>query len=97
MIAVTKIEPDTNDSSYVETVWTRDKMIFHKELFTSLARKMERWYNVRIILSDAGLNDMEFTGSLEKESLQEALNALQHLARFNYKIEGKTVTVTEKN
>jgi transmembrane sensor len=96
MIAVTKIEPDPNDSSYVETVWTRDKMIFHKELFTSLAKKMERWYNVRIILSDAGLNDMEFTGSLEKESLQEALNALQHLARFNYKIEGKTVTVTEK-
>jgi transmembrane sensor len=97
MIAVTKIEPDPSDSSYVETVWTKDKMIFHKELFTSLAKKMERWYNVRIILSDAGLNDMEFTGSLEKESLQEALNALQHLARFNYKIEGNTVTVTEKN
>ena len=97
MITLTKIEPDPSDSSYVETVWTKDKMIFHKELFTSLAKKMERWYNVRIILSDAGLNDMEFTGSLEKESLQEALNALQHLARFNYKIEGKTVTVTEKN
>ncbi|HEY4286122.1 MAG TPA: FecR family protein [Puia sp.] len=96
MITVTKVEPDPSDSSYVETVWTKDKMIFHKEAFTSLAKKMERWYNVRIILSDAGLNDMEFTGSLEKESLQEALNALQHLARFNYKIAGKTVTVTEK-
>ncbi len=96
MIAVTKVEPDPDDSSYVETVWTRDKMIFHKEAFTSLAKKMERWYNVRIILSDAGLNNMEFTGSLEKESLHEALGALQHLARFNYKIEGKTVTVTEK-
>ncbi|HXO74825.1 MAG TPA: FecR family protein [Puia sp.] len=96
MITVTKVKPDPSDSSYVETVWTKDKMIFHKEAFESLARKMERWYNVRIILSDAGLNDMEFTGSLEKESLQEALNALQHLARFNYKIEGKTVTVTEK-
>ena len=96
VIAVTKVEPDPSDSSYIETVWTKDKMIFHKELFTSLARKMERWYNVRIVLSDAGLNDMEFTGSLEKESLQEALNALQHLARFNYRIEGKTVTVTEK-
>jgi len=96
MITVTKLEPDPGDSSYVETVWTKDKMIFHKEAFTSLAKKMERWYNVKIILSDAGLNDMEFTGSLEKESLHEALNALQHLARFNYKIEGKTVTVTEK-
>jgi ferric-dicitrate binding protein FerR (iron transport regulator) len=96
MITVTKVEPDPSDSSYVETVWTRDKMIFHKEAFTSLAKKMERWYNVKIILSDAGLNNMEFTGSLEKESLHEALGALQHLARFNYKIEGKTVTVTEK-
>lgn len=96
MITVTKVEPDPNDSSYVETVWTKEKMIFQKEAFTSLAKKMERWYNVRIILSDVGLNDMKFTGSLEKESLHDALNALQHLARFNYKIEGKTVTVTEK-
>jgi hypothetical protein len=57
---------------------------------------MERWYNVKIILSDPGLNELVFTGSLEKETLQEAFRALQHSARFNYKIEGQTVTITKK-
>ena len=96
VIAVTKVEPDPIDSSYIETTWIKDKMLFHKEPFASLARKMERWYNVKIILTDPALNDLVFTGSLEKETLQEAFMALQHSARFNYKIEGRTVTVTKK-
>ncbi|HTI08796.1 MAG TPA: FecR family protein [Puia sp.] len=96
VIAVTKVEPDPIDSSYIETAWIRDKMLFHKEPFASLARKMERWYNVKILLSDPELNELVFTGSLEKETLQEAFRALQHSARFNYKIEGQTVTITKK-
>jgi ferric-dicitrate binding protein FerR (iron transport regulator) len=96
VIAVTKVEPDPIDSSYVETTWIKDKMLFHKESFAFLARKMERWYNVKIILANPELNEWVFTGSLEKETLQEALKALQHLARFNYIIEGQTVTVTRK-
>lgn len=96
VIAVTKVAPDPIDSSYIETAWVKDKMLFHKEPFSALARKMERWYNVKIILSDPELNELIFTGSLEKETLQEALSALQHSARFNYKIEGQTVTVNKK-
>jgi transmembrane sensor len=96
VIAVTKVEPDPIDNSYIETVWIKDKMLFHKEPFVSLARKMERWYNVKIILADTSLNELVFTGSLEKETLQEAFRALQHSARFNYKIEGQTVIVTKK-
>jgi hypothetical protein len=57
---------------------------------------MERWYNVKIVLADSALNEKLFTGSLEKETLEEAFRALQHSARFNYKIEGQTVTVTEE-
>lgn len=96
VIAVTKVEPDPIDNSYIETVWVKDKMLFHKETFVTLARKMERWYNVKIILTDSSLNELVFTGSLEKETLQEAFGALQHSARFNYKIEGQTVTITKK-
>lgn len=95
MIAVTKVAPDPGDSSCLETIWTRNKMPFHKEHFASLARKMERWYNVRFILTDTSLNDMVFTGSLEKESLSEALNALQHVGHFHYSIDGQTVTISK--
>lgn len=95
MIAVTKVAPDPGDSSCLETIWTKTKLPFHKEHFTSLARKMERWYNVRFLFTDTSLNEMVFTGSLEKESLSEALNALQHVAHFNYNIDGQTVTISK--
>ncbi|MHA4811444.1 FecR family protein [Flavitalea flava] len=95
VIAVTKVEPDAEDSSYIETIWTRNKMQFQKEHFATLARKMERWYNVRMVLTDISLNDLVFTGSLEKESLPEALNALQHVTYFNYKIKGQTVSISK--
>lgn len=95
VIAVTKVAPDPIDSSVVETIWTQNKMLFHKEQFGSLARKMERWYNVSFVLTDTSLNQMVFTGSLEKESLAEALNALQHVGHFNYRIEGQTVIITK--
>ena len=95
VIAVTNIAPDPIDSSVIETIWTKNKMLFHKEHFGSLAKKMERWYNVSFVLTDTSLNQMVFTGSLEKESLAEALNALQHVAHFNYNIDGQTVTITK--
>lgn len=96
VITVTKVQEDPVDSSYPETAWIRDRMFFHKESFVSLAAKMERWYNVKIVLADTVLNNIRFTGSLEKESLDEAFRALRNSAAFNYTIAGKTVTVTKK-
>jgi transmembrane sensor len=96
VITVTKVQEDPVDSSYLETAWIRDKMFFHKESFVSLAAKMERWYNVKIVLTDTALNSMLFTGSLEKESLDEAFRALRNSAAFNYTIVGKTVTISKK-
>jgi ferric-dicitrate binding protein FerR (iron transport regulator) len=95
VITVSKVQQDLADSSYLETVWTKEKMSFQKESFITLAAKMERWYNVKIILADTALNNLLFTGSLEKEGLDEALQALRKTAPFNYTITGKVVHVTQ--
>jgi transmembrane sensor len=94
VITVTRVEENPADSSCLETIWTRDKMLFRKEPFGTLARKMERWYNVKMML-DPSLNELLFTGSLEKETLQEALQALQHSADFHYRIDGRLVIITK--
>jgi transmembrane sensor len=96
VITVTKVEPEPGDSMYVETAWLNDKMIFSKEPFPSLAKRMERWFNVKIILEDPSLNNMLFTGSFEQEDLQQALQALHNSARFTYKTAGQTVTVNKE-
>ena len=96
MIKVSRVEVDPMDTSYTEGAWLKDKMVFRKEPFATLAKRMERWYNVRIILADSSLNGLQFTGSFEKETVDEAFRALRNSAPFNYIIEGKTITVTRR-
>ena len=96
VISVTRIEPDPVDSSFIETAWLKDKMVFRKETFETLAKRMERWYAVKIILADPGLDSLIFTGSFEREDLRQALQALRNSATFSYTIEGQTVTIDRK-
>jgi len=96
VIRVTQLAADPRDSSYVETAWMKEKLIFRKESFVSLAARMERWYQVKIVLADTSLRNILFTGSFEKETVEEAFRALQHSATFSYSIDGKTITVTQR-
>lgn len=65
------------DSSVVETAWLQNRLVFSSETFEEIALKMERWYSVKIIFEDEKIKKIKMTGSLEKETLSEALNALQ--------------------
>jgi ferric-dicitrate binding protein FerR (iron transport regulator) len=94
VIRVTQVEPDPRDSTYIETAWLKEKLVFRKETFASLARRMERWYQVRIAFADTSRQSLLFTGSFEKETVGEALEALRHSAPFSYDINGKTITIT---
>jgi ferric-dicitrate binding protein FerR (iron transport regulator) len=94
VIRVTQVEADPKDSSYIETAWLKDKLVFRKESFASLARRMERWYQVHIVFNDTSRQSLLFTGSFEKETVEEALEALRHSAAFGYEINGKTITIT---
>jgi len=95
-VQMNRIKPNPTDSSINEIVWVQDKLIFSKEPFYSLAQKMERWYQVRIKFKDKISEQLSLTGSLEKENLTEALDALQQLTPFNYEIDGSMVTISKK-
>ena len=88
-----KIKPNPVDSSISEIAWIQNKLAFYKEPFSSLAQKMERWYNVSIQFNDERLKKFTFTGSFEKEDIIEALNALREITSFEYTIENRNVII----
>ncbi len=88
-----KIKPNPVDSSISEIAWIQNKLAFYKEPFSSLAQKMERWYNVTIQFDDERLRKFTFTGSFEKEDITEALDALREIAAFEYRIENRNVII----
>lgn len=74
------------DSLIAETAWVENKLVFQDESFAELARKMERWYGISIVLDDKTLDTLHFTGSFEKENIRQALTALHIGSNFNFTI-----------
>lgn len=83
------------DSLVSETAWVENKLVFQDQSFSDLARQMERWYGVRIRFDDNSLDDLHFTGSFEKENIQQALRALQLLSQFKFSIRQGEVLIQE--
>jgi len=98
-----KIEPKvvkgaltvTADNTVVETSWVENKLIFQDESFEEVARKMERWYNVRIEIKDEELGKLNVGGGpFENETIQQALLALQIAFQFKFTINDNYITIT---
>ena len=83
------------DSSIVETGWVENRLIFSDENLEDIAKKMERWYGVSIVIANEKLKKELLNGSFEKETIYQALNALQLTTAFNYKINKDVITISK--
>lgn len=94
-ISIVALPSNISDTSLVETSWVYNRLIFEGETFREVATKMERWYNIRINFTNRKLADYRLSGSFDKESISEALQALRYIAPFNYKIKNDEVEITD--
>jgi ferric-dicitrate binding protein FerR (iron transport regulator) len=79
-----------------EIAWMYRKLVFNQEPFGSVAEKMGRWYDVNFYFEDDDLKEEVFTGSFSKETLEEALKALQFSYHFNFIIKKREVFIQKK-
>lgn len=85
------------DNTIIETAWVQNRLIFVSETFEDVALKMERWYSVHIEFANESVKTERLTGNFEKETIVEALNALQFTTRFSYTIKNNIVTIYKYN
>ena len=76
-----------------EVSWVENQLVFDNELFTDVIDKMEKWYNVDIVLTNTRLENKRFSGVFEKENVVEALTALQIINPFYFEIRGRTIII----
>ena len=77
----------------IESSWTKNILSFEDEPFIEVAKKMERWYDVKVEFKNSDLEHQFLSGSFEKESLDQALKALKYSTGFDYKIEGHRIII----
>lgn len=79
-----------------QTSWVQNKLVFDDETFEDLAPKMERWYNIQIHFKDDQIPQIRFSGIIEKESIYQALKAMQLSYPFKFTINGNDVFISNK-
>ncbi len=75
------------------TAWKDDKLIFKNETFESIAFKLERRYDAKIVFEDETIKNYRFSGVFTEISINEALKALQFTSGFSFKIEHHIITI----
>ncbi len=75
------------------SVWREGKLVFNDEPFGEIAKKLERRYGVTINITDKSICQQHYRGVFRRESLEQAIKAIQLTAKYKYKIEDDVVTI----
>jgi transmembrane sensor len=94
LISMSHLTLARDESTIIETAWVENKLVFDNETFEEVALKMEKWYGVSIQFADEKLKSQTLTGTFEKETVTEALGALQiSTPIFKYKISNQIISI----
>ena len=84
-----------NIDTDLATDWRYNKMIFRNESFESIAMKLERRYDAKIIFEDNEVKGYRFSGSFDEISIDQALKALQFTSDFNFTIKHNKISINK--
>jgi ferric-dicitrate binding protein FerR (iron transport regulator) len=80
-----KVTRSTADPSKYSS-WTTGKLVFRGDGMSEVARRIERWYNVKVELMDEDLEKYSFRATFEDDSLEEVLKFLGMTSPIRYEI-----------
>ena len=93
LLTLAHVNFEKKDSSVIETLWVKNKLAFDGEAFEDIALKIERWFDVKVVINDEELKTTPFSAVFDGESLQEVLEALRISGDFRYTIDRKVVNI----
>ena len=87
---------EEKDSTVKDILWVKNKLSFDQETLEEVARKIERWYDVKVTITDKRLKHAEYSAVFEDESLRQVLEALRAAGNgsFRYSISKREVLIT---
>lgn len=77
-----------------EFLWKDGILVFKNESLESIAEKLEAWYGITITISNPKKIKERFTGTYEKERLENVLKGLGYVLNFSYDLNSAQKKVT---
>ena len=70
------------------TSWTTGTIVFRKESLGEIAKKLEKWYSVKIVFDQESIKDIAFSGSILKtKPIDQILEILTYISKIGYQME----------
>lgn len=85
----------THVDTYPITAWKEHKLVFEDEAFADLAVKIERWYDVRVVIESEKIKRYRYRGSFENETIEQAIQALTLATPFSYTLDKRVIYIKE--
>lgn len=89
-----RVRTETGINTEVATSWKESRWIFERENLASLVQKLERQYDISIQIRDPELLDYHLSGTLEEESIEQVMKALQLALPIDFRIQHKEVILS---
>jgi len=78
--------------------WKEDLLVFDGNTLNDISKVLERRYNVKIVMNDADLQNIRYSGSFKSiNSIDKVLSLIKSNTAINYAITGNTITITKNN
>jgi len=77
-----------------ELAWTEGKLLFQNADLKQVAKTLERYYDITISFNDKMLESCRFTGSFQRETLFNVLDAIGYINNLEYEYENGTVVLS---
>ena len=74
---------DVDIEKYIS--WTEGRLIFREDPFSEVVERLNRWYNVNIVIKNEILESYEYVATFEDETLDEVLKMLTISAPIRYR------------
>lgn len=78
------------------TSWIDGKFYFKGYRFEDIVKKLERWYDFKMIYEDEAIKDMTFRGTIDKhQPLEQLLRYLEETTNIKFNIQDKEIKVSK--
>lgn len=77
--------------------WMTDQFVFDKETLENIAKILERTYNITISFASPDIKEIQYSGKIKNNSMENVLNLITVVSPLQYTMTGSHITFSKKN
>jgi len=76
-----------------ETAWKENRLVFDQTPMSEVARTLERWYGLHVVLDQPDLANCPLTATFENQSIQDVMDLIGRTGQFQYTLTNNDLVI----